>query len=72
VSWIASSDLLSLCLKLIESNAPKEDDEQQQEEEEEEEECLWSVRRCEEDVNVVGLNVVASSNVMMQRIVDFL
>jgi len=69
VEWVASSELLSRLLDLFKHSVPPPRDD---------EGVLtrevvgFSVKRCEEDTQLVGLTVAAIAAVMVQRTVDFL
>ena len=67
VSWVSASEMLSRSVHLLASRAPREADAP-----EGLEPASWTVRRCEEDLHLVGLSVASSAELMMQRVVDFL
>ncbi len=69
VEWVANSELLSRLLELFKHSIPPPRDEEGVLMREV---VSFSVKRCEEDTQLVGLTVAANAAVMVQRAVDFL
>lgn len=67
--FLEGSELLSRCVALFSSRSPLDAPLELQDEAVP---AVWTARRCEQDLQLVGMSVVASHDVMMQRVVDFL